>query len=149
MTRMAEGVGRCIMMFSYVDWIMALVLAAVMKAESEASVAIFLTLRNARAQRDLLIAAAEMTLDFPITDRLFESYYAEFPLRAKPSELHRHEGAELVYVLKGQLAVSVDEQDTILQEGDAMYFDASAPHSYRRDGRSACTAIVVVAPQPK
>jgi len=62
MTRMAEGVGRCIMMFSYVDWIMALVLAAVMKAESEASVAIFLTLRNARAQRDLLIAAAEMTL---------------------------------------------------------------------------------------
>ena len=62
MTRMAEGVGRCIMMFSYVDWIMALVLAAVMKAESEASVAIFLTLRNARAQRDVLIAAAEMTL---------------------------------------------------------------------------------------
>jgi transcriptional regulator with XRE-family HTH domain len=89
------------------------------------------------------------SLDFPITDRLFESYYAEFPLRAKPSELHRHEGAELVYVLKGQLAVSVDEQDTILQEGDAMYFDASAPHSYRRDGRSACTAIVVVAPQAK
>jgi len=33
-----------------------------MKANSEASVAIFLTLRNARAQREVLIAAADMTL---------------------------------------------------------------------------------------
>jgi hypothetical protein len=62
MTKMAEAVGRCIMMFSYVDWQMALLLAAIMKTESEASVAIFLTLRNARVQRDVLIAASEMTL---------------------------------------------------------------------------------------
>jgi hypothetical protein len=62
MTKMAEAVGRCIMLFSYVDWQMALVLAAIMKAESEASIAIFLSLRNARAQRDVLIAASEMTL---------------------------------------------------------------------------------------
>jgi len=62
MTKMAEAVGHCIMLFSYVDWQMALLLAAIMKTESEASVAIFLTLRNARAQRDVLIAASEMTL---------------------------------------------------------------------------------------
>jgi len=59
MTKMAEGVGRCIMLFSYVDWQMALVLAAIMKADSEASVAIFLSLRNTRAQRDVLIAASD------------------------------------------------------------------------------------------
>jgi hypothetical protein len=41
---------------------MAVLLAALMKANSEASVAIFLTLRNARAQREVLIAAAGMTL---------------------------------------------------------------------------------------
>jgi hypothetical protein len=50
------------MAWSYVDWVMAILLAALMKANSEASVAIFLTLRNARAQREVLIAAAEMTL---------------------------------------------------------------------------------------
>jgi hypothetical protein len=33
-----------------------------MKANSEASIAIFLTLKNARAQREVLVAAAEMTL---------------------------------------------------------------------------------------
>jgi hypothetical protein len=60
--KIAEAVGRCIMTWSYVDWQMAMLLAAMMKANSEASVAIFLTLRNARAQRDVLAAAAEMTL---------------------------------------------------------------------------------------
>jgi transcriptional regulator with XRE-family HTH domain len=85
-------------------------------------------------------------LDFPITDRKIESYYAEFPLRAKPSELHRHEGAELIYVLKGQLAVRVEQQNTVLDEGDAMYFDSGIAHSYRRHGRTPCAAIVVVAP---
>jgi len=51
------------MAWSYVDWGMAILLAALMKANSEASVAIFLTLRNARAQRDVLVAAADMTLE--------------------------------------------------------------------------------------
>lgn len=50
------------MAWSYVDWAMAILLAALMKANSEASVAIFLTLRNARAQREVLIASADMTL---------------------------------------------------------------------------------------
>jgi hypothetical protein len=53
------------MLWSYVDWQMAVLLAAVMKANSQASVAIFLTLRNARARRDALTAAAETMLKGP------------------------------------------------------------------------------------
>lgn len=53
------------MAWSYVDWTMAILLAALMKADLEASVAIFLTLRNARTQREVLIAAADMTLKAP------------------------------------------------------------------------------------
>jgi hypothetical protein len=29
-----------------------------------------------------------------------------------------------------------------LERGDAMYFDASVPHSYRRTGRTACSALI-------
>jgi transcriptional regulator with XRE-family HTH domain len=86
------------------------------------------------------------SLDFPITERKIEAFYAEFPPEAPPSALHRHEGAELIYVLHGKLSVTVDEEETILSAGDAMYFDSGAAHSYRRDGRGACAAIVVVAP---
>lgn len=86
------------------------------------------------------------SLDFPVTDRKMEGYYAEFPPNSEPSEPHRHTGAELIYVLKGRLTVNVDAQDNVLDEGDALYFDASVPHSYAQRGRSTCAAIVVVSP---
>jgi transcriptional regulator with XRE-family HTH domain len=87
------------------------------------------------------------SLNFAVTDRKIEAFYAEFPVQSKPSAPHRHAGAELIYVIKGQLGVDVDGDDVVLLEGDAIHFDSSAPHSYRREGRSACTAIVVIAPQ--
>lgn len=87
------------------------------------------------------------SLDFPVTDRKMEAFYAEFPVRSTPSKPHRHEGAELVYVIKGQLVINVGGDDFELGAGDAIYFDSGAPHSYRRAGRSDCAAIVVVVPQ--
>jgi len=86
------------------------------------------------------------SLDFPVTDRKMEAFYAEFPVHSKPSAPHQHDGAELIYVLKGQLVVNIDGDDTVLDESDALYFDSSAPHSYRQQGRSAASVIVVVAP---
>jgi|SRR5689334_6815121 len=86
------------------------------------------------------------SLDFPVTERKIDAFYAEFPRNAVPSEAHRHEGAELIYILHGKLAVTVNEEETVLGVGDAMYFDSGASHSYRRHGRSSCAAIVVIAP---
>jgi transcriptional regulator with XRE-family HTH domain len=87
------------------------------------------------------------SLDFPVTDRKLQAFYAEFPAQSKASELHQHEGAELIYVLKGQLVISIAGDDVVLNEGDAIYFDSGAPHSYRREGRAPCSAIVVTAPK--
>ena len=72
------------------------------------------------------------SLDFPVTDRKIEAFFAEFPMQSKPSEPHRHEGAELIYVIKGRLVVNVDGDDIALEAGDAMYFDSSAPHATAR-----------------
>jgi transcriptional regulator with XRE-family HTH domain len=87
------------------------------------------------------------SLDFPVTDRKLQAFYAEFPISSKVSELHQHEGVELIYVLKGQLVVSIADDDVVLNEGDAMYFDSAAPHSYRREGGAPCSAIVVTVPK--
>lgn len=84
------------------------------------------------------------SLNFPATDSKIDAYYAEFPVQSVPSEPHEHEGAEFLYVIKGQLVVTVDGDDTVLDAGDAIYFDSGAPHSYRREGRSAASAAVVV-----
>ena len=86
------------------------------------------------------------SLDFPVTDRKMEAYYAEFKAHAKPMEPHKHAGAEVIYVITGQLVVTIDDDDTVLGERDSMYFDSGFPHSYRQQGRAVCSAIVVVTP---
>jgi mannose-6-phosphate isomerase-like protein (cupin superfamily) len=87
------------------------------------------------------------SLDFRVTDRTTEIYYAEFPLNSQPSEPHRHPGTELIYVITGRLAVNVDGQDIRLDRGDVATFDSDLPHSYKREGRSECKVIVVTVPQ--
>ena len=84
------------------------------------------------------------SLDFPVTDRKMEAYLAEFPAGSAPSAPHRHDGAEMIYVVKGRLVVNVDGEDIEIEEGDAMYFDSSVPHTYAGKGRKDAAAIVVV-----
>lgn len=87
------------------------------------------------------------SLDFPVANRSMEAYYAEFQPDAGPSAPHRHEGAEFIYVIEGRLAVEVEGTTTLLDQGDAMYFDPAAAHSYSGEGKAACKALVVVTPQ--
>jgi transcriptional regulator with XRE-family HTH domain len=86
------------------------------------------------------------SLDFPVTDRKMEAYYAEFPAGAAASDPHSHEGAEILYLINGSLIVNIDGVDVVLDEGDAMYFDPSSSHSYRQHGGSSAHAIAVVTP---
>ncbi len=86
------------------------------------------------------------SLDYPATDRKMEAFLAEFPARTNASEPHQHDGAEFIYVLGGQLVLDIDGAETVLEEGDAVYFDSSVPHSYRCKGRASSSAIVVVSP---
>ena len=86
------------------------------------------------------------SLDYPVPDRRMETYYAEFPLEARPADPHEHGSAEFIYVLSGRLVVDVSGEETALDAGDAIYFDSSVPHRYRREGMVACKALVVVIP---
>lgn len=86
------------------------------------------------------------SLDFPAKDRRLNAYFAEFrPVAADKVRKHHHPGVELLYLLSGELEVRVGKEEHVLDEGDALYFDASVPHGYRRIGRKPCTAMVVTA----
>jgi transcriptional regulator with XRE-family HTH domain len=84
------------------------------------------------------------SLDYPVSDRKLNGYYVEIESEDEPSEPHEHPGAEIIYVLRGELVVNLDGDDFTLGEGDSMYFDSAHPHSYRRQGQAPCAAIVVV-----
>jgi quercetin dioxygenase-like cupin family protein len=83
-------------------------------------------------------------LDYPVTDRRLNAYHVEFePAGREPARPHQHEGAEVVFVIGGTLAITVGDEEHVLRAGDSIYFDPSPPHSYRRVGGRACRAVVV------
>lgn len=86
------------------------------------------------------------SLDFPATERRFNSYVAEFfPAPLDKLRLHQHPGVEFVYVLEGSLSIHVAGDEQILDAGDSIYFDASVPHAYRRSKGRVCRAVVITA----
>jgi transcriptional regulator with XRE-family HTH domain len=82
--------------------------------------------------------------DYPVSERKLNGYYVEVEAEDEPSEPHEHPGAEIVFVLHGELVINIAGEDFALQKGDSIYFDSAHPHSYRRSGRPQCAAVVVV-----
>jgi transcriptional regulator with XRE-family HTH domain len=88
------------------------------------------------------------SLNYPVTDRRMEAFFAEFPAGAAATQPHSHPGAELLYIIAGALEIRVDHEANRLAAGDAAYFDSSQPHSYVALNGEACEAVVVVLPEP-
>lgn len=84
------------------------------------------------------------SLDFPVPNRPLHSYLAEFePLKAEQIRLHEHPGIELLYVLSGTIELRTGDDAHSLGEGDAVYFDSTVPHGYRRIGSKRTRGLVV------
>lgn len=85
------------------------------------------------------------SLGYMVPDRYMDPYFAEFiPLeKGMEPRPHLHPGFEFLYVLDGELAVKHGEHESVLEAGDAAYFDASTPHSYQCAGRKAAQAVIV------
>lgn len=53
-----------------------------------------------------------------------------------PIQCSHHEGQEFNYLLKGKLKVIIGQHEVILEEGDAIYFDANSLHGMKaQDGQ--------------
>ena len=81
------------------------------------------------------------SLDFPALERAMSAYYVEFEDRE--SHPHQHQGDEFLYLIEGSIIVTAGEATHTLTAGDAMYFDASVPHYYRKTGKAGARAVVV------
>ncbi len=85
------------------------------------------------------------SLGYMVPERQLDPYLAEFlPLR-KASEVrpHVHPGFEFLYVLSGELEIRHADKVHVLETGDGVYFDASTPHAYRCNGKTATQVIIV------
>jgi transcriptional regulator with XRE-family HTH domain len=84
------------------------------------------------------------SLDFPVPQRALNSYVAEFEaIEMKDNRFHQHPGIELLYVISGKLELHTQDAKHELSEGDAVYFDSTASHGYRKVGAKRTMALVV------
>jgi len=87
------------------------------------------------------------SLDYKATERKLSAFYAEFEaVTAEAAKPHQHTGIEFVYVVGGELTIRVGSDDFVLDEGDAIYFDGTVPHTYRKSGKKPCQGLVVTTP---
>lgn len=84
------------------------------------------------------------SLDFKAMERKLNAFYAEFePQAAEKVRTHQHTGVEFVYLINGSLQLMIGSDAHTLDGGDAIYFDSSVRHGYRRVSKGPCSAVVV------
>lgn len=86
-------------------------------------------------------------LDYPANSRKLNSYFADFQKIAKEKlKPHTHPGVELVYVLSGNLVITIGSEPQRLSAGDSLYFDSNVPHTYWKADEDPCSALIVTTP---
>jgi len=59
---------------------------------------------------------------------------------------YAHEGEEFIYVLRGELAIAIDEQEYRLKPGDSFYFESATAHRWRNPGHKETWVLWVNTP---
>jgi DNA-binding transcriptional MerR regulator/uncharacterized cupin superfamily protein len=59
---------------------------------------------------------------------------------------YTHEGEEFLYVLRGELAITVNEDEYRLKRGDSFYFESATPHRWKNLGRAETWVLWVNTP---
>jgi len=84
------------------------------------------------------------SLDFRAQERRLHGFLAHFhSLPASKVAPHYHQGVELLYLIEGELELTIGTETLFLAPGDAVYFDAIQKHAYRSLVSGPCTAVVV------
>ncbi len=66
---------------------------------------------------------------------------------AGSGESYAHEGEEFLHILRGQLAISLDDgEDYRLHPGDSFYFESSTPHRWMNPGKEETWVLWVNTP---
>jgi len=59
---------------------------------------------------------------------------------------YTHEGEEFIYVLRGELAITLDGEEFRLKPGDSFYFESATPHRWANPGRRETWVLWVNTP---
>jgi len=77
---------------------------------------------------------------------VMEPHLFRIAAQASSGDAYTHEGEEFLYVLRGELRISLQDEEYRLQRGDSFYFDSTTPHHWRNPGRGETWVLWINTP---
>src|ERR1700735_4250623 len=66
--------------------------------------------------------------------------------KAGSGDSYTHEGEEFLYVLRGELTITLENEEFRLKAGDSFYFESATPHHWRNPGRAETLLLWINTP---
>jgi len=99
------------------------------------------------AQRKVLEAGAGVRMELLAWgNTVMEPHLFRVAPAAGSGESYSHDGEEFLYVLRGELEITVDGEEYLLKPGDSFYFESSTPHHWKNPGRKETLLLWVNTP---
>ncbi|MBR2524643.1 MAG: cupin domain-containing protein [Clostridiales bacterium] len=84
-------------------------------------------------------------LAYRYNDKIMQPLLVTLEPSDEPAKLVTHSGQEFNLVLKGSVAVTIEDQEIILNEGDSIYFNPTYPHGQRCAGDTKARFLTMIA----
>lgn len=99
------------------------------------------------AERKVLEAGAGVRMELLAWgNTVMEPHLFRIAPEAGSGDPYTHEGEEFIYVLRGDLEITVDGEAHRLKPGDSFYFESATPHRWRNPGRKETWLLWVNTP---
>src|SRR5271168_2599204 len=99
------------------------------------------------ADRKVLEAGAGVRMELLAWgNTVMEPHLFRIAPEAGSGDPYTHEGEEFIYVLRGELAIMVENSEYRLMPGDSFYFESATPHRWRNPGRGETLVLWVNTP---
>jgi DNA-binding transcriptional MerR regulator/mannose-6-phosphate isomerase-like protein (cupin superfamily) len=79
-------------------------------------------------------------------NRVMEPHLFRVAPEAGSGDSYTHEGEEFLYVLRGTLVITLEDEKYRLKAGDSFYFESSTPHHWKNPGRAETWVLWVNTP---
>ncbi len=79
-------------------------------------------------------------------ETVMEPHLFRIAPEAGSGDPYTHEGEEFIYVLRGELEITVDGEQYRLRSGDSFYFESATPHRWKNPGRKETLLLWVNTP---
>lgn len=99
------------------------------------------------AQRKVLEAGTGVRMELLAWgNTVMEPHLFRVAPEAGSGDPYTHEGEEFIYVLRGDLEITLDGEEYHLKPGDSFYFESSTPHRWKNPGRKETWLLWVNTP---